>query len=350
MEKTENTVEEAVVEIVEIDETGGHVDEYGVHADDLEVEVPAAQSAHVDDAIEQGEHDERISRNGEHEGTAPQCLVDGIDEMPGSTQGGKYHTGSQQHNDLAKGGFPALHEDARKHAQQRRADGWQGGQDALGVVVGPIAMRAEQRAVDPAGDVALAGQGVYRGVNARGTDKGRHQPVAQEDYPYHRQFGPKAFAGRREDIGGKHPSQTYAPQYAGPALGGELELQQSPVNHAQEHQQEAPAQNLQVDAPLGTPVLALFLQREGEGDARNEQEEREDGVVMRQPVPRHMLHLPGYELPRGGVGEKGCNGHEQRGATRDEKHVEAPQGIQRLQSVVLLFCRHRISVLHDKDT
>ena len=46
-QQAEDAVEEAVVQLGEVDEAGRHVDEDGVHADDLEVEVPFPPPKHI---------------------------------------------------------------------------------------------------------------------------------------------------------------------------------------------------------------------------------------------------------------------------------------------------------------
>ena len=50
-------------------------------------------------------------------------------------------------------------------------------------------------------------------------------------------------------------------------------------------------------------------------------------VVLGQPVPRYMTHLPGYGVGHG-IGPKGTYCGNKACKTHDEKHVKTPQGIQ----------------------
>ena len=153
-----------------------------------------------------------------------------------------------------------------------------------------------------------------------------NQPVSYQNDWHDGHFGPKLPARGGEDEGSKHPGQADASQHAGEPLCLEIELKQSAIDHAQEHQQQAAPQDFQVDACHGLSSLHLFLQREGEGDARDEEEQREDGVVVAESVPLDMLHLLGQGL--GQAARKPlCQCNEQACAAHDEQHVEAAKGI-----------------------
>ena len=88
-----------------------------------------------------------------------------------------------------------------------------------------------------------------------------------------------------------------------------------------------------MDLPRAATACALLLEGEGKRDAGDKEEEGEDGVVVGQAVPFHMIHLSGKHLceTTGKPGGKGC---QESCSTHDEKHVEAPQGIERLQSFI----------------
>ena len=339
-QQAEDAVEETVVQLGEVDEARRHVDEDGVHADDLEVEVPLPPSAHIYYKIEEGKHDERVACDGQDEGAAPEGLVDGVDDVPCGTQQGRDDACGKEHEGRARRGFAALNKDTGEHSQHGGTDGGQGGEQAFGVVVWLVAMGTQQGAVDVAGNVTFAGQGVYRRIDSGRMDKGRDQPVAYQYDGDHSHLGPQLLACCREDKGGKHPCQSDASQDAGPAKRFELEPQEAADHQSQEDQDEASAQDLQVDARRGLAFLLLLLERKGEGDAGDEEEQREDGVVVNQSVPRHMLHVSGYRLPHGRVGEEGGDGCEQRSAAGDEEHVEASQRIQRLEPLACLFLLH----------
>ena len=188
-------------------------------------------------------------------------------------------------------------------------------------------MSTQQRAVDVAGDVAFACQRVDRGINTRCMHKGGNEPISYQYDRYHRNLRPKFFARSGEYKGGKHPGQADTSQHAGPAQGLKLELQQAAAYQTQKHQDEASAQNLQVYTRHGFSFLLLLLEREGEGYARNKEEQRENSVMMYQPIPGHMFHLRSYGLPHGRIWEKSSNGRNQRSTASNEEHVEASECI-----------------------
>ena len=86
---------------------------------------------------------------------------------------------------------------------------------------------------------------------------------------------------------------------------------------------------------------ALLGQREGERDARNEQEERENGVVVHKAVPLHVLHLLRQALGER-AGEPLGKRSQQARAAHDEEHVKTSERIQRLQPLVREFYFHII--------
>ncbi len=100
------------------------------------------------------------------------------------------------------------------------------------------------------------------------------------------------------------------------------------ADQSQQYQQETAADDLQVDL-RGSPALSLlFGQREREGDAGNEKEEREDGVVLTQTVPFHMGHLGGDPFSEAALRQQRAQGNDPRGKAHDTKHIGAAQGIQ----------------------
>ena len=74
----------------------------------------------------------------------------------------------------------------------------------------------------------------------------------------------------------------------------------------------------------------------GEVLAREEQEQRKDGVVVAQSVPRHVPHRASHgvgDLP----GPQGAEGRDHRRKSHDKKHVEPAQRVERHQTIVLHF-------------
>ena len=146
----------------------------------------------------------------------------------------------------------------------------------------------------------------------------------------------------------EHPRQTDPAQHARQAQRGEVELEQSAVNESQRHEGQAAADDFQVDASFAHPFFALFGEREGERDARDEEEQREDGVVVEESVPVGVTHLGGHPVGKFS-GTELAQGCYQSCESHDEEHVEAPQGVERKKPLRsgrlgrLRFHRYRVS-------
>jgi hypothetical protein len=88
----------------------------------------------------------------------------------------------------------------------------------------------------------------------------------------------------------------------------------------------------------------LLRERKGIGDARDEEEEREDGVVMREAVPCGMAHRFGdgcryvARKEMADVDDERCEAH-------DEEHVEASQGVERQQALGEFGFIHKVRVI-----
>jgi hypothetical protein len=81
----------------------------------------------------------------------------------------------------------------------------------------------------------------------------------------------------------------------------------------------------------------LFTQRKWERNARNEEEERENGVVVSKAIPLDVVHLGGEPRSPLRRGEEATDGHNKTRTTDDEEHIEAPQRIERQQSLGVTF-------------
>lgn len=90
-----------------------------------------------------------------------------------------------------------------------------------------------------------------------------------------------------------------------------------------------------VDAGGGALLGALLGQRVGEADTRNEEEQREDGVVLSQSVPFHVAHVSDYGVGKL-AGPDSADCRYQRCHAHDEQHVEAPEGVERHQTPVIV--------------
>ena len=126
----------------------------------------------------------------------------------------------------------------------------------------------------------------------------------------------------------EHPRQADTAQYARQAQRAGFEVEQSAVNESQHHERQSAADYLQVDAPFAHPFFALFREREGERDAGDEEEQREDGVVVEESVPVGVAHLsghPGRKIP----GPEFAQAHDEPCKAHDEEHVETPEGVER---------------------
>ena len=98
-------------------------------------------------------------------------------------------------------------------------------------------------------------------------------------------------------------------------------------------QQEPPPEDLAIDLRAAHPPRALLGVGEGEGDAGDIEEQREDGIMMAEAVPRGMVHLLAEPAVRA-AREQGAEGHDHGGEAHDEHHVESPQRIQRKKSLI----------------
>ncbi len=149
-----------------------------------------------------------------------------------------------------------------------------------------------------------------------------------------------------KDEGCKHPSKTDSSKNAGIAKVLEIKIEQPVIDNAQEDKHQATHDNFPVNGPSRASFLTLFCQREREGDACDEKEQREDGVVMPQPMPLNVIHLLSKCLCKR-TREPLSKRHKQGRATHDEQHIKATKGIDGEQSFVfhLLLIQYTIYYL-----
>lgn len=157
-------------------------------------------------------------------------------------------------------------------------------------------------------------------------DELQQQSVTDEDHGG--KGDARAYSAPDEQHRREHPCQSDAAQYARQAQCCEVEVEQPVVDQSQRHQRQSAADYLRVDASFADSFFALFGQREGKRNARDEEEQRENGVVVEESVPRGVPHLgrhpvgetPGPEFAQGD--DEPCEAH-------DEEHVKTPQGVER---------------------
>ena len=112
-----------------------------------------------------------------------------------------------------------------------------------------------------------------------------------------------------------------------------FEVQDAIERQPDEEEKSGPGEYLQQDAPRGTALRLLRREGERPGDAHQEEEERQDGVVLREALPPYMTHLRCE--PALGAAKHLAESQDHRRATGDEEHVEAPQRVERRQSFSL---------------
>lgn len=346
----DESTEETVGRELETDELLRQVDGDAVESDDGEEQRPTPPAQHVYDVVEQGEHHQGVASDHESETAGPQLFVDREIQAPQQSrrqQQQRRHSHRRRLPSRCHPGTVALHPFAGEHSHQRRGDGGQGAEDSFGVDVAVAESSGQQHPVDVAHDAAL-GRIDVGSHTVWGWNKAHQQPVAYEQHRNDdRAHSP---SGMQTNQGGEHPGQPYATEHAGIARLGEVPIIEDAVVHdAQHHEQQTAAQHLQVDFPFAASRHALLLHREGEGDTRDEEEKRKNGVVVRQAVPLDVGHLASQLLGEC-RGEPGSQGRQQGRTTHDEKHVETAQGIERLQSWSFLCHRVRlISLGKDKE-
>ena len=171
--------------------------------------------------------------------------------------------------------------------------------------------------------------GTGRGIRRR--DIAQQQPVSDEDGKGHDPL-PGTLQAQIQH-GGEHPGQADASQHAGVAEGLELEVEESLVDQFQKDQHQAPADHRPPDPATGKALLLLGGKRKGEGHPGDEKENRENGIVLPQPFPGNMVHLEG-DPAFIAAGEEGADGENEGRQAHDKEHVEAPQGIQGIKSLI----------------
>ena len=192
-------------------------------------------------------------------------------------------------------------------------------------------MVAEERAVDPAAEVALGRE--RRGVReVRRTDEAEEQPRAEQQRDG--DPGPRRAPEREVQERGDHPRQADELQDAEDAHVGEVELEELVVDKAEEDQRQPAAHRVPRERGLRRALRKPLRRREREARARDEEEEREDQVLEREPGPGDVAELPRKRAVW--RTERRTYGNHERSAAHDEEHVEAAQGVKRQQPRTLL--------------
>ena len=157
-------------------------------------------------------------------------------------------------------------------------------------------------------------------------------------------IGERAFLAETATIIGTVTMGDDCSVWYGAVLRGEIKIQQTIIDNAQQHQSQTSANDLAQDRSFILATQPLLLQREGKRDTRNKEESREDHILHVAPIPVHMLGLLGDRLKKGGW-KQGSQSYQERATAHDKEHVEASKGIQRLQPHrLLIYFLHEIEI------
>ena len=133
--------------------------------------------------------------------------------------------------------------------------------------------------------------------------------------------------------GRQHPSQTDSTKHTWNAERLEVKLEETLIDQSEEEKRQSTPDDIQCYRLIRQSLRAFFLKRERECHAGNEQEQREDRVVVMQPDPVHMVHL--LSQPAILASRKYSAGlRDDSAQPHDEHHVKAPERIQRQESSV----------------
>ncbi len=112
---------------------------------------------------------------------------------------------------------------------------------------------------------------------------------------------------------------------------GEIETDGVVVNDAEQDEQQAAGNDVPVEGGAVGGGGVAFGEREREADAGDEKEQREDHVIGVEAGPRDVFELAGPPLEDRPAGEGGQGG-EDAIAAHDPEHVEAAEGVERVEA------------------
>ena len=141
---------------------------------------------------------------------------------------------------------------------------------------------------------------------------------------------------RQEQIRRPRPADANVRQHRIVSDIREVKCEQLGGHDAEKEQHERPLRNAQTDSSRGEPTRGLSCEGERPRHAGQEQEQRKDGVVLAQSVPRNVRHLlckPAVAAESGHL----ARGHDHRREPHDPDHVRPAQRVERPQPF-LLFC------------
>ena len=330
-----HTAEQGVGGEGETDELAGHVDEHRVHADDREGKAEPTPAEDVHQCVEGREQQETPAAGPEDEGARPEVLVDREGVVPQAADGEAEQAAEREAPGLAPGGdllVRLLEPESGEDAEQGGRDRRNRREEAFGVVDGPVQLAGDQQPVDVAGEVALDRE-VARGEARRRSR--RHDDVVSDEQAA--QPPPEPAEPLRvveEDELGEHAGETDAPEHAAEAhLIEALPLEPIVVDDPEEDEEQPAAYDLR-DGRLAVGGSQPMPQREGRGNAREEEEQGEDEVVGLETMPRDVLQLAGDRGDPGPAGEGEQRMHDAF-AAEDPEQVEAAQGVERKQTLGL---------------
>ena len=190
-------------------------------------------------------------------------------------------------------------------------------------------MSGDKQTVDIANDIALAAETVVAGhVRRRNQEK---KIIAHEDGGGN---DPTPFStGIKEYPPGKHPRQADTAKNTGETEGTKFQAEESIIHQSESEQDEPSAEGIQEQVAPGRSRRQAFCTGEWECHPGDEQEQGEDGILMMQPVPGHVVHLLGQPtaLP---AGEQGTGGSYYRRNAHDKHHVKAPEDVNGKDTLV----------------
>jgi len=275
--------------------------------------------------MEEGHEEEAPSGRVQDEGAGPEVLVDGEDGVPGLCQEQGDESGGRH-----VGGFPGgrmrggAEVFACEDTGQSGGDGGDIVEEADCVVDAAGELSGENGAVEPGGEVAGLGEVAGREAGCGG--EGEDGPVAEEEAGEPDVSG--TGSGVEEEEAGEGVGDPDAAEDAHDAEVGEgSDLEAVVIDHAEDEEDESPAEDFSDEFAFGRPLVKGGSQRIGGRDAADEDEEGEDEVVGGEAVPVGMVELVGEGLPEGGSAGFGEGVEDFLGAD-DPEHVEAAEGVE----------------------